>query len=104
MRKIFLIAAATLTLAAQAQTKQGTVVYERTTQAPVRAFGNNDLPAEVRAQLAKPRVSQFELLFTPEHSLWQFLPNAAAEDNNTISGGGVFIRMAGGQNEASYVS
>ena len=102
MKKIFLLAASAFTLIAGAQTKEGTVVYERTVQTPVRAFGN--LPAELQAQMPKSRTSQFELLFTPDHSLWQFLPNAAAEENNTISSGGVMIRVAGSANETTYIN
>lgn len=102
MRKIFFIAASALTLGAAAQVKEGTVVYERTTQMPVRSFGN--LPPDVQAQMPKSRTTQYELLFTAEHSLWQYLPNAASEDQNTFAGGGVVIRMAGGGNETSYVN
>lgn len=101
-KKIGLLAALAFSLAAKAQTKEGRVVYERIMQTPVRAFGN--LPAEVQAQMPKSRTSQFELLFNPEHSFWQFLPNAAAEENNTFSGGGVMIRMAGGASETTYVN
>lgn len=99
---MFLIAASALTLAAAAQTKEGRVVYERVMQMPTRAFGN--LPPDVQAQMPKSRTMQYELLFTPEHSLWQFLPNAASDDQNTFAGGGVVIRMAGGGNEATYVN
>jgi GLPGLI family protein len=103
MKKIFLIAASALTLAAAAQTKEGRVVYERTMQMPTRNFGN--LPPDVQAQMPKSRTFQYELLFTPEHSLWQFLPNAANDDQNTFvgGGGGVVIRMAGAAGEATYV-
>lgn len=102
MKKIFCLLAVALALTAGAQVKEGTVVYERTLQMPARTFGN--LPANVQAQMPKSRTVQYELLFTPEHSLWQYLPNAASEDGGTFAGGGVVIRMAGGGNEATYVN
>lgn len=102
MKRILLLASSAFTLAAGAQTKEGKVVYERTIQTPVRAFGN--LPEEVRAQMPKSRTAQYELLFTPEHSFWQFLPNAATDENNSFSGGGVFIRMQGAGSETTYVN
>lgn len=102
MKKIVLLALSSFALLAQAQNKEGRVVYERTMQMPTRNFGN--LPPDVQAQMPKSRTAQYELLFTPEHSLWSFLPNAANDDQGTFSGGGVVIRMAGGGNEVSYVS
>lgn len=102
MKKVFLMAVLALSLLAQAQTREGRVVYERTVQTPVRSFGN--LPPEIQAQMPKSRTVQYELLFTPEHSLWQFLPNAATEEQNTFASGGVVIRMAGGGNESTYVN
>lgn len=101
MKKMALIAAVAFSLLAQAQTKEGRVVYERTVQMPTRTFGN--LPPDVQAQLPKSRTMQYELLFTPEHSLWQYLPNVANDDQGTFAGGGVVIRMAGGANESTYV-
>lgn len=102
MKKILFLAAAGWTLLAQAQTKEGRVVYERVVRMPARNFGN--LPPDVQAQMPKSRTMQYELLFTPEHSLWQYLPNAANEDQSSFSGGGVVLRMAGGGNESTYVN
>lgn len=101
MKKMLVIAACVLTLAAAAQTKEGRVVYERIMQMPTRTFGN--LPPDVQAQMPKSRTVQYELLFNAERSLWQFLPNAANDDQNSFAGGGVVIRMAGGAGEATYV-
>lgn len=82
MKKLLLAAAVTLTLAAAAQTKAGKVVYERTVQMnTIRFGGGGNIPPELQAQLdrmPKSRSNQYELLFTPEHSLYQFLPNVAA--------------------------
>ncbi|HEY1022815.1 MAG TPA: hypothetical protein VGE06_10915, partial [Flavisolibacter sp.] len=85
MKKIVLIAALSFSLAATAQTKEGKVVYERTIQMNNVRFGGagGNIPPELQAQLdrmPKSRSDQYELLFTPEHSLYQFLPNAAAEE------------------------
>ena len=121
MKKILCIVAASVALGAQAQmegklsapmnTKEGKVIYERTTQmGNARFMGRGEnLPPEIQAQLdkmPKSRTDQFELLFTPQHSLYQFLPNAADESGgtNTVSGGGVMIQMrAAGINDVTYV-
>ncbi|HVF80807.1 MAG TPA: GLPGLI family protein [Flavisolibacter sp.] len=100
MKKILAITPLLFTLCAQAQTKEGKVIYERTTQASVRSFGN--LPPEIQAQMAKPRTDHFELLFTQQHSLYQFLPNAVDDGGGTFSGGGVTIQMRGGANDITY--
>lgn len=102
MKKIAALVASIFTLCAQAQTKEGKVVYERTIQMTNARFRGN-LPAEIQAQMPKSRTDQFELLFTPEHSLYQFLPNAADEGGGTFSGGGMVIQMRGGANEITYV-
>jgi GLPGLI family protein len=56
-------------------------------------------------KMPKSRTDQFELLFTPQHSLYQYLPNAADDGgNNTIAGGGIVMQMrAPGVNDVSYV-
>jgi hypothetical protein len=44
--------------------------------------------------MPKSRTDQFELLFSPEHSLYQFLPSATADDGaNTFSSGGMVVQM-----------
>ncbi|RYZ25789.1 MAG: GLPGLI family protein [Chitinophagaceae bacterium] len=120
MNKILCIVAASLTLGAQAQmegklsapmnTKEGKVVYERVMQLGIARFGGSgNLPPEVQAQLdkmPKSRTDQFELMFTPQHSIYQYLPNAADDGgNSTFSGGGAVIQMrAPGINDVSYVN
>lgn len=76
-------------------------MYERTVQMPAPPA---DMPSEIRQQLPRSRTAQYELLFTPEHSLWQYLPNAAADDQSTFSSGGMVIRIAGAGNEVTYVN
>jgi GLPGLI family protein len=119
MKQILCIVAASIALGAQAQmegklsapmnTKEGKVVYERVMQlgGNIR-FGGGNLPPEVQAQLdkmPKSRTDQFELMFTPQHSIYQYLPNAADDGgSNTISGGGAVIQMrAPGINDVTYV-
>lgn len=101
MKKLLLLLTSSFVLFAQAQTKEGKVIYERTMQMPMRNFGN--MPAEIQAQLPKSRTDQFELLFTSQHSLYQFLPNANDDGGGTFSGGGVALRFNGGANETTYV-
>jgi GLPGLI family protein len=103
MKRILLVAASAFTLCVQAQTKEGKVVYERTIQMQMRSLGN--IPEEILKQMPKARTDQFQLMFTPQHSYWEFLPSAANEEgNNTFSSGGVVISMRGtNPNEVSYV-
>lgn len=106
MKKFLLIAASTFSLFAQAQTKEGKVIYERTIQMNNLRF-NANMSAEIRAEMAqmpKSRTDQFELLFTPQHSLYQFLPNAADDGSgNTFSSGGMTIQVRGGANDVTYI-
>jgi GLPGLI family protein len=84
------------------QMKEGRVVYERTFQLPARIFGGNP---DIAAQLPRSRTDQYELLFSNNRSLWQYLPDASGEgDPNTFTGngGGMVIRFAGGSNDISY--
>lgn len=109
MKKFFLIAAFFLTLAATAQTKEGRVVYERTSRMNNMRFGGGgNMPPEIQAQMERmprTRTDQFELLFSPEHSLFQFLPNAAADEGaNTFTGGGMVVQMRMNTNEVVYVN
>src|SRR5437763_3017059 len=101
MKKFFLITAVAFCLFAQAQTKEGKVTYERTVKLTPPRFGGDNIPPEIQAQIAnmpKSRTDQYELLFTPEHSLFQFLPNAADDGGNqSFGGGGMMIQMRGGQ-------
>lgn len=76
-------------------------MYERTVQMPPPP---GDMPPEVRQQLPKSRTAHYELLFTPEHSLWQYLPDAAADEQSTFASGGMVIRVAGAGNEVTYVN
>lgn len=106
MKKTLLIAAAAFSLFARAQTKEGKVTYERTMQlTPPRITGAN-LPPEMQAQMdrmPKSRTDQYELLFTPEHSLYQFLPNANDDGNTNLSGGGMTIQLRGMTGETTYI-
>jgi GLPGLI family protein len=99
MKNLLLILFAAATVSSQAQTKEGRVIYERTIQMPVRMFNADP---EIARQLPKSRTDQFELLFTANQSLWQYLPNANTEDPGSFSAPGVVVRFAGGSNEISY--
>ncbi|HVG40574.1 MAG TPA: GLPGLI family protein [Chitinophagaceae bacterium] len=72
-----------LGIAVTAQTKEGRVVYERTIQ--MRLQGVSE---EVAAQMPRSRTDVFELLFGNNQSLWQNLPTANEEQQNTFSGAG----------------
>src|SRR5688572_10519104 len=98
MKKIFLLAATVLSIAASAQLKEGRIVYERVFQIPIRNFTNLD--PEIAKQMPKTRTDQFELLFANNQSLWQNLPDAASESGGDFTGG-PGIRFGGMLNEIS---
>lgn len=99
MKKILLFAGLALSVMAQAQMKEGRIVYERTVQLPVRIFNADP---NIASQLPKSRTDQFELLFGNNQSLWQYLPSAGNEDPGTFSSGGMVLRFASGTNDVTY--
>lgn len=96
MKKLLTASVIFCFVSAGAQMKEGRVVYERTVQIPVRFFANAD--PNIASQLPKSRTDQYELLFSNNHSLWEFLPDASNEssDPNTFASGGMVLRFAGG--------
>lgn len=88
MKKIIVSFSLLIGMAAQAQMKEGKVVYERTMQ--MRRPG---MSAEVAQVIPQERKDNFELLFGNNQSLWQVIPNPDG-DQNTFSNGGMVIRMA----------
>jgi len=122
MKRYLAVVAAFFTLGAQAQIegklssptsiKEGKVIYQRTMSMNNMRFGpagGANLPPELQAQLdkmPKTRTDDFELLFTSQHSLYQYLPNAVDEGGGTtsVSGGGVNIQMRmPGINDVTYI-
>jgi GLPGLI family protein len=97
MKKVILPLLAFLSITAEAQLKEGRIIYERTMQLPALMFRN----AETAQQLPRARTDQYELLFGNNQSLYQFMPNANDENPNTFSGGGVVMRF-GGTNDVIY--
>ncbi len=100
MKQLLLFAGIFFSICAQAQVKEGKIIYERVTQTPARMFANLD--PHIAAQIPKSRTDQFELLFGNNQSLWQFIPSAANEEQSTFSGNGMIVRMATGNNEIAY--
>lgn len=98
MKKFVVSAALLFAIAAQAQVKEGRIVYERVSQMPTRMFRDNP---ELAAQLPKSRTEHFELLFANNQSLYQFLPSAT-EEQNTFAAGGQVIQVRGGNNDVVY--
>lgn len=98
MKKIFVVTAVLFSVFADAQMKEGRIIYERTTQMPVRFFAENP---EMANRIPKSRTDQYELLFGNNQSLYQFLPTAANDDPGTFSGGGMVMRF-GGTNDVVY--
>ena len=98
MKKILVSAAVLFSVFANAQMKEGRIIYERTMQMPVRFFAANP---EMQNQVPRSRTDQYELLFGNNQSLFQFLPTAVNEDPGTFSGGGMVMRF-GGTNDVIY--
>jgi len=96
MKKFLLPLALVCTLAGQAQTKEGRVVYERTFRYPAI-----NIDPAIAAQMPKTRTDQYELLFGNGQSLLQMLPSLGSDDN-TFASGGMVVRFAGGTNDVSY--
>jgi GLPGLI family protein len=98
MKKILVAASLVLSVMAQAQMKEGRIIYERTILLPTRMITANP---DIASQIPKSRTDQFELLFGNNQSLWQFLPSANNEEPGTFSGNGVVMRF-GGTNDIAY--
>jgi len=76
-------------LAAQAQMKEGKVVYERSMQMRMRGMST-----EAAAIVPESRKDNFELMFGNNQSLWQVIPGEEG-NNSTFSGERMIIRIAG---------
>lgn len=100
--KKFLFTAIAFFMAAIAwtQQKQGTVIYERTTQVQMRLAGAND---EAEQIIPKSRTDKFELSFANNQSLWKTVPLDNNDDDNSFGGNGMQIRMiVAGSNDVLY--
>jgi GLPGLI family protein len=98
MKKISLAVVTLLILmTAQAQQKEGKVVYERTLQMQMAISGND----QISQMLPRTRVDRFELTFGNNQSLWMHAEEEI--DNNEMGGNGMQIRMMGpGQNDVVF--
>jgi GLPGLI family protein len=90
MKKIYILMFFFAGFVANAQSKEGKVIYERTVQMR-RPQG---LSSELASQLPASRTDNFELLFGNNQSLWRIIPKAEG-DNSSFSGNGMMVRMAG---------
>jgi GLPGLI family protein len=100
MKKIMLSCTALIAgLIIHAQTKEGRIVYERTSQMQIRIADDN--PA-LQNMIPKERKDRFELLFGNNQSLWKPVEEDAA-DQGEWSGNGMQIRiMAPGSEDITY--
>lgn len=97
MKKILFSLCVVSGLFANAQMKEGKVVYERTIQIQRR-----NMNPDVANMVPPTRKDNFELLFSNNQSLWQAIQSAEG-DNGTVSGPGFMFRMAG-TNDVIYVN
>jgi GLPGLI family protein len=102
MKRIVTIACGMLAFfAANAQQKEGKVVYERVSQMQVSFAGMNE---EMQRMIPKSRTDKFELTFGNNQSLWQ-AAEQENDDDHTFSGdgGGMQVRIAvAGGNDVVY--
>ncbi|MEI9943860.1 MAG: GLPGLI family protein [Chitinophagaceae bacterium] len=104
MKKVLIACfAIILTGAANAQQKEGKVIYERTVQMQISFAGMNE---EMQRMIPRSRTDKFELTFGNNTSLWK-----AAEQENEEEGfgggeaGGIQVRMVGqGVNDVLYTN
>lgn len=106
MKKILIVSCAFLTFTfAQAQQKEGKVVYERTSQLQISFQGMNE---EMQRMIPRSRTDKFELTFTSNHSLWKASDPENDEEGFAGGGGdgnGIQIRMvAAGANDVLYTN
>ena len=94
MKKILVSISVFAVFYANAQVKEGKVVFERIMQLNINAN------SEMAHLMPKNRTDNFELIFGNNQSLWQVIPNAEG-DNSTITGPGFVMRMAG-NNDVTY--
>jgi len=94
MKKLITVFCLLAIIEAGAQTQEGKVIYERTTQ--VRR------PQGIPDNITIPPVRKeyFELMFAKSQSIWQNIPNPEG-DNNILSAPGMVLRM-GGMNDIFY--
>ena len=99
MKKIFLFATALYFVSlANAQQKEGKVVYERTMQLQINFATTDD---RIQQMMPKSRVDKFELSFGDNKSLWKHSEDEI--DNDEFGGNGVQIKMVGpGQDDIVY--
>jgi GLPGLI family protein len=102
--KKYLIAACGLSLVvftANAQQKEGKVMYERTAQIQIRFAGMNE---EMERNIPKTRTDKFELVFGNNQSLWKQAEQENQDDGN-FGGGGMQINMvAVGSDDVLYTN
>ncbi len=101
MKRMLLSAGAMgwLALSSFAQVKEGTVVYERSTQVQMRIMGMND---EMERAIPKTRTDKFELVFGNGQSLWKQAEQENADDGNSSTGGMQIHMIVAGSDNVLY--
>lgn len=100
MKRILIAGCTLLTVnLAQAQQKEGTVVYQRISQMQIRISGMNE---QMQNMLPKSRTDKFELTFGNNQSLWKAAEPDNEEEGFGIEGSGIQIRMPGFSSDVLY--
>lgn len=104
MKRIYVLASALVIFSAvSAQQKEGMVIYERSSQTPVRRFNINGMEQEIPASTRKDK---FELQFANNKSLWK--QSEPENDTETMTGGEgsgfVFRSIVAGTNDVVFTN
>ena len=107
MKKIFLLITIVFSLLANAQMKEGKVLYERTIQMQFRGdvqFGDGPPPPPPGESRPGERKDKFELSFAGNQSLWESVPEIDGNDNfvGGEGAGGIRVMRIGGGSDLSY--
>jgi GLPGLI family protein len=108
MKKILFLLSILLSFLANAQMKEGKVLYERTIQMQFRGdaqFRSDGGPPPPSPDIPRERKDRFELSFANNQSLWESMPEM--DDNNNFGGGGegaggFRVMRFGGSSDLSY--
>ena len=103
MKKILIAGAFVFSLSiAEAQQKQGTVTYERTSQMQINFAG---MPGGMEQQVPRSRTDKFELSYGNNQSLWKQAEQDNDDEGSNFGGEGMQIRMiVAGSNDVLYTN
>jgi GLPGLI family protein len=100
MKKTFIFIFFFVSAVAQAQMKEGRIVYERVLQLQFRRPQGADIDPDMK--LPTTRTDAFELLFGNNQSLWRSLPKSEGDNNTITNGSATMVIHYGGADDITY--